>query len=780
LTDAWDFLEGGGLMAERIRKHDWSSSPLGPIPTWPQALRTALGIMLGSGFPTYVVWGPSLVSFHNDAYLPVLGSRPDAIGVPVPQVWPDIWDALGPVVADVLRGEARSYVDLPLTTMRNGYPEQTWSTCSYSPIRDGTGQVGGLFCTVHDTTDRVIRERRLKFLVDLRERLRDLTDPRDVVSLAAEMLGRTLGADRVGYGEVDDGGEVLAVERDWTSDGTPSFAGRHRLADFGEGPIDELRNGNTLRIDDVLTDPRTAEKAALGGCLLTVRRASLVVPLVKEGRWCSVLYVHSAVPRHWQRHEVELAQDVADRTHEAVMRARAETAVKESEERYRQLFEAITQIAWSADTEGRVDFWNSRWSAYTGLTNEAGYNSGWAAAIHPDERQRIVETWSEAVRTSTPMEFEYRLRRADGAYRWHLERALPARDSGGNVVRWYGTVTDIDDLKRAEEALKQSEERFRRFAENSTSVLWTIDTATMRLDFLNASYRQVWGDRPEPMPWSYDAWMETIHPDDRREVAEALGRIRDEGAVEVKEYRIVRPDGTVRWIQNTGFPIRDDHGTVVLVAGIAHDITQHDGSMVYVVDGDEGSRRETAVLLQGAGYRVKSFATAQAFLDVASVLVPGCVIVDGRAPEAGDLRIPKEMRTRRNGLPVVMRGDARSDFEAAISAMKAGAADFVDVDSGRDRLLEAVSTALASIRDVAERDQAVELARVRISSLSERELAVLNGLLAGGTNKSIGRDLDISPRTVEAHRAKIMERLGAASLPDLVQIAVSAGMQAKQ
>ena len=89
---ASDFLTGGGTMGARIRAYDWSASPLGPSETWPQPLRITLGNMLHSKFPTYLVWGPELITFYNDAYLPLRGRRPEALGRPLPQAWAEIWD----------------------------------------------------------------------------------------------------------------------------------------------------------------------------------------------------------------------------------------------------------------------------------------------------------------------------------------------------------------------------------------------------------------------------------------------------------------------------------------------------------------------------------------------------------------------------------------------------------------------------------------------------------------------------------------------------------------
>jgi RNA polymerase sigma factor (sigma-70 family) len=128
---------------------------------------------------------------------------------------------------------------------------------------------------------------------------------------------------------------------------------------------------------------------------------------------------------------------------------------------------------------------------------------------------------------------------------------------------------------------------------------------------------------------------------------------------------------------------------------------------------------------------------------------------------------------------VIVIGEARGSVAVGVQAMKAGAVDFLDVPYDPEQLMDALASAQAAIRERAERDQAVERLRGLIAALPAREREVLDGLLAGGTNKTIARDLGLSPRTVEAHRARIMERLGAQSLPELVQIAVAAGLQSK-
>jgi FixJ family two-component response regulator len=165
---------------------------------------------------------------------------------------------------------------------------------------------------------------------------------------------------------------------------------------------------------------------------------------------------------------------------------------------------------------------------------------------------------------------------------------------------------------------------------------------------------------------------------------------------------------------------------------------------------------------------------------VAPALTAGCVLLDVRSPEAGDLAVARELKARRVDLPVIATGERRGDARLGVAAMKAGAVDFLETPCEPEALLGAVASALADIRRAAERDGEAALARVRLTGISAREREVLEGLLAGGTNKTIARDLGISPRTVEFHRAHVMERLGARTLPEAVLVAAAAGLRPPQ
>src|SRR5918996_2181505 len=166
------FLGRGGEMGAAIRALDWGRTPIGPLDSWPPELRTAVDICLSSRFPILIWWGPELVKIYNDGYAAILGAKhPTALGRPGREVWPEICDIIGPMLQGVLaRGEATWSDDQLLLLARRGYEEECYFTFSYSPIHDATGGVGGVFCAVYETTQRVLGERRLRTLGALAER----------------------------------------------------------------------------------------------------------------------------------------------------------------------------------------------------------------------------------------------------------------------------------------------------------------------------------------------------------------------------------------------------------------------------------------------------------------------------------------------------------------------------------------------------------------------------------------------------------------------------------
>jgi len=184
-------LAGGGEMGRRMRELDWAKTPLGPFSAWPQSLRTSASICLASRFPIVLYWGAQLVVLYNDAYSQILGSKhPWALGQTCQVCWAEIWDTIGPMLDGVLQtGEATWSDDLLLMLQRYGYPEECYFSFSFSPVRVESGEVGGVFTAVIETTDNVIGERRLRTLRDLAARSATVRTEDDAWQMAAETLG---------------------------------------------------------------------------------------------------------------------------------------------------------------------------------------------------------------------------------------------------------------------------------------------------------------------------------------------------------------------------------------------------------------------------------------------------------------------------------------------------------------------------------------------------------------------------------------------------------------
>jgi signal transduction histidine kinase/CheY-like chemotaxis protein len=163
MSELHELFPGGGHVGELMRSHDWSTSPLGPPHRWPQSLRSVVDLLLQSRFPMFVAWGADLGFLYNDPYAEILGAKhPAALGRRFYDIWSEIWPDISPLIDAAMNGHATYREDLPLLMNRKGFDEQTWFTFSYSPVRDETGRVAGMFCACTETTEKVLAERGLR------------------------------------------------------------------------------------------------------------------------------------------------------------------------------------------------------------------------------------------------------------------------------------------------------------------------------------------------------------------------------------------------------------------------------------------------------------------------------------------------------------------------------------------------------------------------------------------------------------------------------------------
>lgn len=198
--------------------------------------------------------------------------------------------------------------------------------------------------------------------------------------------------------------------------------------------------------------------------------------------------------------------------------------------------------------------------------------------------------------------------------------------------------------------------------------------------------------------------------------------------------------------------------------------------LIYIVDDDAAVRDSLSALLEAQGCTVRSFALARDFLAAAPTLRPGVVIADIRMPEMDGLELQQVLTARAFRFPLIVV-TGHGDVPLAVRAMKAGAIDFIEKPFSTEAIIAGIDAAMARLGESAEEDSLGTTAAERIALLSPREREVLQGLLAGLPNKAIAYDLAISPRTVEIHRARVMEKMGARSLSELIRMSLAAGMR---
>lgn len=455
-------------MTALVREKDWSKTPLGPIEHWPQSLTTAVDIALACSFPMAVLWGPDLIQIYNDGYREIMAAKhPSGLGQATRECWPEGWRLSEPIYAHVRSGETVTFEDSLYPTTRHGYLEDAWFTLCYSPIHDEADEVGGILVTAFETTQRLQAEAERKraqatkhavaarqsFLLQVGDRLRSLSESQTIMATAAEMLGRHLDVGRCGYSEVDKTGEFFTVERDWTDGKMASMVGTFRLSDFGEDIIRDFRAGKTVQVEDPLSDVRTQGAEAAYVSIGQVR-SGIGVPLIKNGRFVAGFYVHQTAPRHWTDDEVSLVEDVAERTWEAVERARTEKSLRKSEQRLRALTLSSNDMVYRMSPD---------WSEMRQLdgrdcladTEEPTYD--WPDNyIHPDDQSKVQAAINKAMRNKRVFELEHRVQREDGSLGWAFSRAAPLLNEVGEIVEWIGSASDITDRKRTSIALQNA------------------------------------------------------------------------------------------------------------------------------------------------------------------------------------------------------------------------------------------------------------------------------------------------------------------------------------
>jgi PAS domain S-box-containing protein len=470
------FLNGGGEMGLRMRELNWEKTPVGAPEKWPQALRTAVRLLLTTNHPMCIFWGLEHTFFYNDSYSASLGheQHPSILGTPGRQAWADIWDIIFPQISLVMNeGGATWHVDQPVPMLRNGRTEYVNWTYSYGPIDDEAAPcgVGGVMVITNETTAHVTAIRQSAFRAELEHALENVDDSEDVIAVGSALLGKYLGANSVGYSELDETGENLLPHKDWVAEGFTGLSGVYRLNDYGPSMLIELRAGRTVVIEDVWTHPFTKDAAETGAYEALDIGAFACAPLLQRGKLIGLFYALSAPPRAWTENDITVLEDVAQRTWASVERARYVAALKKSEARFQAIADSIDDMIWSADVSGHHDYYNNRWYDFTGTKRGDLQQTEWYEMCHPDDRAIAKDAWQYSLVDGAPLNYEFRLRHYSGGHRWVLCRATATRDEKGRITKWYGTCTDIQDLVDARDVLSRSRNDLEKLVQEKTAEL---------------------------------------------------------------------------------------------------------------------------------------------------------------------------------------------------------------------------------------------------------------------------------------------------------------------
>jgi len=267
---------------------------------------------------------------------------------------------------------------------------------------------------------------------------------------------------------------------------------------------------------------------------------------------------------------------------------------RQKEEHLRLVIDTIPTMAWSVLPEGAVDYVNQRWLEYTGLSFEKALEEV-NHTVHPEDLPEVMEKWLVDMAAGEPCEYEMRLRRADGEYRWFLVRTVPLRDEQGNIVKWYGTSTDIEDRKRVEMALQKNEQLLSETQVLGRTGSWEHNLITGEIANTEGNLRLFFGDDRSKGARLED-FAEVVHQDDREYVGARHAQLLAEGGPRDIEYRVVWPDGSVHVLFGRATVVRDAAGRPVRVYGTNVDITERKRA--------ENALRDSGVQLQALSRRL--------------------------------------------------------------------------------------------------------------------------------------------------------------------------------
>ncbi len=475
-----------------------------------------------------------------------------------------LWDEYQLAGSEFERAYQRTANEDVVSTFTAYYPDHDrWYEVSSYPASNG------ITVFFKNATERKRREANLAFLADLTEDYSLQSSADEIMHAVGEKIGVFLKISNCLFAEIDETADKAIVESAWNAAGMPDLVGVYRLSEFVSEKFQQTaRGGETIVVRDTQTDSRT-DAAAYAAYNIG---SFVTVPFKRAGVWKFLLTLNDCAARDWRTDEIELVREVTSRLFPRLERARAEAALLKSEAEFRRLANAVPQIVWVADAEGKTSYVNEQWIEFSGLTlEETAAPEIVAEIIHPADREAVFGEWAQAFADGTPFQLEARIRHKTGEYRWFLMRSEPSKDATGKVVKWFGTSTDITSQKAAELRLRESEERFRNLADNMSQFAWMAD-ATGWIFWYNERWYEYTGTTLEEMQgWG---WQAVHHPDTVEKVTKYFKASIEAGEDWEDTFPLRSKTGEFRWFLSRALPIRDEQGKIVRWFGTNTDVEE--------------------------------------------------------------------------------------------------------------------------------------------------------------------------------------------------------------
>ncbi|MGB3297451.1 MAG: PAS domain S-box protein [Phormidesmis sp.] len=570
-SEAAGVFMGGGEMGSLMRSHAWASTPLGPVETWPQNLRTLVSLMLGSTNHMHVLWGPQLTLLYNDSYRSTLGIKhPNALGKSGADVWAEAWGTLGPMVEHTMSaGKSSGTKDLQLFVQRGTGPgeclEECYFTFCYSPIRSDLGQVEGVFCTCSETTQQVIGRRRLRTLRSLdgittpiktvfeacRIAVDTLADnPHDVpfalLYLLEDDLARLAGATGI---EPDTKASPLIIDLTELKADRDSYSTRGwEFAQVRSRQQKITLENLSERFDVALTD-------VWGHALSKAVVRPLVQPASAQMLGFLVMGVSPTQPldddyqgffdlvvAHVETALVNAKVHSSERDRLASL-VRSDRALRESQNQLNLALKAGRIGAWQLNLKTLELTTSEQGKTNYGLASDADFtHQVLINRIHPDDKAWVQAALEQAIASDRPYDVEYRILWDDGSVHWVVSRAYLVASETGEPERLVGISINITERKRAEEAIRESEQRFRHIVESSMfgTVFADLEGG---IRYANAYFKDLLGYSSDELAAGQVRWDQLTPPEFAAFDSNAIAQLNDKGVCTPYEKVFRHKDG---------------------------------------------------------------------------------------------------------------------------------------------------------------------------------------------------------------------------------------------